>query len=764
MHVTGEHAAPPASFRPASRLERRLLAVLVLAAAVHAASTVLRTPGQEVLWADVLYALAYIGAGTLCVLRARRQRGQRWAWAALATGLFANCAGDIYYSLFFLNEATPAYPSPANWLWLAFYPATYLALVLFLRGTVKRFVVTMWLDALISALAVAAVAYAVAFEHLLDVSGGSIAVVLTNMAYPVGDLLLLVLVAVAAIFGGLVDRLWALLGLGFLSFAVADTWFAVQASTGRFLTGTPTESLWTLTAVLIAIAAVARPQEPTPPEARPWWHVMILPVVFASGSLALLVYGQDGAVPRVSVVLALASLVVGVVRANVNYWEATRLLETRQQALTDDLTGLRNRRGFILGLDSILREPGEDRPVAVLLIDLDRFKEINDALGHSVGDQLLTLVGPRMHACLREEDLLARLGGDEFAIALSSDADAKSAPAVAERIARALTTPFELDDITLHIGASIGIALCPDHGTDGPTLLQRADVAMYDAKGSGGGYRLYDPKRDSHSRDRLQTIEQLRAAITREELVVHYQPKVDLLSGQVPGVEALVRWRHPQRGLLLPEEFLPLAEQSGLMRPLTDHVLDTALAQLRTWRAHGWDLGVAVNVSASNLLDVALPLQVAAKLSEYGVPADRLSLEITETTIMADPVRARQVVKNLHDHGVLVSVDDFGTGYSSLAYLRHLAVRELKLDRDFVKDVCLDTRSSAIVRSTVDLAHSLGLHMVAEGVEDAESARKLTEYGCDIAQGHHYSRPVSAADLTEWLLDRHDDQPLPAAG
>jgi diguanylate cyclase (GGDEF)-like protein len=762
MHVTGPVAAQQDPFRPTGRPERSLLLAVVLAAAVHAVSTMLRSPGVDLPWADVLYALTFVGAALLCLGRARREPRRRWAWRALAVALGANVAGDVYYSLVLLPGLAPAYPSAADALWLTFYPAACVALVLFVRGTVERFVLTMWLDALISAFGVAAVALALGVAPLLDGpqtdggAGGATWGTALTLAYPLGDLLLLVVVAAAPVFSGLGNRTWVLLGAGFVSFAAADAWFAAQADAGAFRTGTPVEALWSLTAVLFALAAAAPPGAAAGPGMRPWWHVMLLPVTFAGGSLALLAHGQGGAVPRVAVLLAVACLVVGVVRANVNYWEACRLLESRVQARTDELTGLRNRRGFSGDLERALRRHQETQdPVAVLLIDLDRFKEINDALGHAVGDRLLAQVGPRMAECLREHDVLARLGGDEFAVLLSMDADRAAASALAERIAVALTRPFELPDISLHVGASIGIALCPEHAADGETLLRHADVAMYDAKGNGGGFRTYDPRRDAHSRDRLQTIEQLRTAIHHGRLIVYYQPKVDLVTGQVLGVEALVRWLHPQRGLLVPEDFLPLAEQSGLMRPLTDYVLEEALGQLKNWRAQGWDLGVAVNISASNLLDAGLPLQVAARLRKHGVPPSRLSLEITESSIMADPVRARQVVQNLHDHGVVVAVDDFGTGYSSLAYLRHLSVRELKLDRGFVRDVCRDSRASAIVRSTVDLAHSLGLHMVAEGVEDEEAARKLTEYGCDVAQGYHYSRPVPAEQLGSWLQEHH---------
>jgi len=330
----------------------------------------------------------------------------------------------------------------------------------------------------------------------------------------------------------------------------------------------------------------------------------------------------------------------------------------------------------------------------------------------------------------------------------------ESAEALAERALLALKMPFRLTGITLHVWASIGIAIRSTADDDGSNLLQQADIAMYDAKANGGGFRHYSASRDINTRDRLQTIEQLRESIDRDELVLHYQPMVELASGQVTSVETLVRWDHPTLGLLAPDRFLPLVEQTGLMRALTWHVLYYSLAQVRTWRDLGWEFSVSVNVSASNLLDVELPRTVAALLSRHGVPASALKIEVTESTIMADPARAQQVVSRLDELGVEVAVDDYGTGHSSLAYLRDLAVGTLKLDQSFIADIAADNRASAIVRSTTELAHSLGLRMVAEGVEDDASAAMLTGFGCDVGQGYLYSRPLPAPDLERWLRAR----------
>jgi diguanylate cyclase (GGDEF)-like protein len=399
-----------------------------------------------------------------------------------------------------------------------------------------------------------------------------------------------------------------------------------------------------------------------------------------------------------------------------------------------------------------------DRSCAVLMIDLDRFKEINDSFGHSVGDDLLRLVGPRLGSSLAPGDLLARMGGDEFAVLLP-DAGVERARDVAEAISTALRDPFVLGDMPLHVDASIGIALCPDHGRDRSLLLARADTAMYVAKRGRDDHQVWAPDGAPDSRDRLQTLEQLRDALETEQLLPHYQPKLDLRTGVVTGVEALVRWDHPARGMLHPDVFLGLAEQAGLMRRLALHVLERSLRDLRCWRAAGHDLSVAVNLSMSNLQDVALPEQVAMLLEATGVPADVLTLEITEHVLMADAARSHQVLAGLRALGVRLSIDDYGTGYSSLAYLRALPVHELKLDRSFITHLTSDPRAAAIVRSTLQLGQELGMTIVVEGVEDGHALATLRQWGCDVAQGYHIARPMPAGSFLDWLAARRADTP-----
>jgi diguanylate cyclase (GGDEF)-like protein len=420
----------------------------------------------------------------------------------------------------------------------------------------------------------------------------------------------------------------------------------------------------------------------------------------------------------------------------------------RHQALHDALTGLPNRTLLHRNAERALRADGES---AMLLIDLDRFKEVNDTLGHDHGDLLLVEVAARLRRAVRRGDTLARLGGDEFAVLLDGLPHRGAAVELAARLQDALRSPFALRGVSIELEASVGVALYPSHGTTVGTLLQRADVAMYEAKRGRHGIATYTAERDPYSADRLGLVAELRRAIAEGELVLHYQPKVALDSGRVVGMEALVRWQHPTRGLLAPDQFVPLAERTGAIADLTRWVVDAALAEHRAWRAAGIDLPVAVNLAAANIVDVALPDAIAALLARHGVGGDRLECEISEHTVMADPLRASEVLDRLRALGVRLSLDDFGTGHSSLAYLKRLPLDEVKIDRSFVSGMTADENDMVIVRSTIDLARNLGLSVVAEGVESEDTLAELASLRCDTAQGFHLSRPLPADALADWL-------------
>jgi diguanylate cyclase (GGDEF)-like protein len=385
--------------------------------------------------------------------------------------------------------------------------------------------------------------------------------------------------------------------------------------------------------------------------------------------------------------------------------------------------------------------------VAFLFLDLDHFKEINDSFGHGAGDDLLRQLGPRLTSTLRGTDILVRLGGDEFAVVLI-DADATYAMSVAERLMASLKEPFALDVMNAKVGASIGIALGPHHGSDATGLLRCADVAMYRAKLERVSIEVYNPQLDDEG-NWLRIAEELRVAVEERQFVLHYQPQLDLSTGEILGVEALLRWPHPRLGPVPPLKFLPVAEDAGLMPSLTALVLDTALAQCAAWRADGHLISVAVNVSPSNLLEAGFTELITEALDRYLLPAAALVLEITETCIITDFERSRTVIEELRDLGLIVSIDDFGAGFTSLAYLRDLAVGELKLDRTFVSGLVSPdkARDLSLVKSTIDLGHALGLRVVAEGVEDLETLDVLGRLGCDLAQGFYIAMPAPAEDV-----------------
>jgi diguanylate cyclase (GGDEF)-like protein len=423
------------------------------------------------------------------------------------------------------------------------------------------------------------------------------------------------------------------------------------------------------------------------------------------------------------------------------------------QALHDALTDLPNRNLLHERLTrAVLVAHRHSTPLALFFMDLDRFKDVNDSFGHHSGDILLQHVAQRLLATVRESDTVARLGGDEFAVLLPTT-DERGAAMTAKRILDALESPFTVEGQSFHVGASIGIAMYPQHGGDAATLMRRADVAMYAAKRSGAGFTTYTADRDEMTSIRLLLTSELRQAIENDHMVLHYQPKVSLQNGRTENVEALIRWQHPERGLTSPDGFIPLAEETGLMKPLTIWVLNEALRQHREWREAGIFLRVAVNFSARVLHDHELIDIVENALKTWDVEPSSLEVEITESAIMVDPERARETLAALHTRGIFTSIDDFGTGHSSLAYLARLPFDEIKVDKSFVLDMATNRDDRMIVQSVIALGHNFDLQVVAEGVDNQRTLDMLGKMGCDMAQGYYLSRPVAADQLITWLQD-----------
>ena len=701
---------------------------------------------------DVWLNLTFKAGVVLVVaLRGWSDRRMRPAWWSLGLGLFAAFLGSLAYYLHYRNQDPVPFPSLSDAGFVAFYVFAYFAVVLMLRDRIWPFPRSMWLDGLIASFTAAAIAAAFVLEPALRATGGPPATVAVTVAYAAADLLLVMFVAGALVLMGAGGRSWGWLAAGLTLFFVADALYVDAASTGTYDVGDPLDIGWTAARLCFIVAALQTVRQ-GPAIRRDTLRLLVAPAVCSVVAVALLYVGTRTELPAVAMLLALLAAVAALSRTALAFTELRGLAETRRQAVTDELTGLPNRRAFLGALHDATAAGPRRQTAAVLLLDLDRFKDVNDSLGHATGDELLRVVAARLAGVLRPRDVFARLGGDEFAV-LSPVSRAEDATIVAARLAGALDDPFEIGAAVLHVDASIGIALFPDQAADADELLQLADLAMYAAKERGAPALVYDDERDGAGRDRLELVAQLRSAIPSGQMFLEYQPKIALDTGRIVGVEALVRWRHPERGVLGPQHFVELAESSGTMRALTGAVLDLALAQTRRWHDAGMALTVAVNVSPSDLVDGAFPDRVERALAAHELPPGALVIEITENHVMEDREAATRALERLRLLGVGLSVDDFGTGYSSLAYLVELPVTEVKLDRAFVKPLIERPRASSVVHSTVRLAGALDLVVVAEGVEDAATLEALQCFGCDQAQGFHIGRPTVADQVAAKVAD-----------
>ena len=431
-----------------------------------------------------------------------------------------------------------------------------------------------------------------------------------------------------------------------------------------------------------------------------------------------------------------------------------QLAVLRRQAMYDPLTGLANRQMLIERLDSAIDAARAAKSiVALLVMDLDRFKDINDTFGHSYGDELLRDVGERLRIAVDTNDMVARLGGDEFAIVIVSARDSSKVAGIARRILNGFHQPFAIEGQLVEADASVGIAVYPDHGSDARTLLRRADVAMYAAKEANSGYAFHSSSHDSRTPEELALVVEMRGAMERNEFEMYYQPKLHLRSGLMTRAEALIRWNHPKRGLLAPGAFVPIAERTGLIKPLTDWILNRVMQQLDEWHTTGAPVHVAVNVSAKSLREQTLPAKIQTLLDKWHVDPRFVKIEITETGVVSDPAHALAIMAMMQSMGLRLSLDDFGTGYSSLTHLRQLPVDEIKIDKSFVMAMLESEADTTIVRTIIDLGRNLGKQVCAEGVETQEAWERLEAMNCDLAQGYWISKPVPAATLIEWLVD-----------
>ena len=743
------------------------MAVLTLGVIAYTVLSVFdRTSTRSGSFGHVLYTALNVLAAGLIAVRAYRVAAERLVWALIAAGMACSALGDVIYALWVPDGQSPSVADPA---YLAYYPLVYAGLLLLLRARLKRASIPIQLDSLVCALTMAAVAAALTAGPFHTAAMRAPETVLVGLIYPWGDLILLALAAgMLPIRGWRNEFRWILLLAGFVLFALADTAYLFETSAGSYRVGTLLDACWPASSLLLAMASWT-PSSSGIPAPKRGLAPYVTSVACTVVALVVTVVGHNS---RLASTLAALSLVAIAARFSVTFRDVSLSAENYKQAMTDELTALPNRRSLATALTaasgaSVAPAPALAGPSlvtrapprrALLLLDLYEFQEINDSVGRRFGDELLRHIANRLSSSLGDEDLLARVGDDLFAILMAEGTDLIAARAQAGRVLEALSEPFALDPITVQVDARIAIALCPDHCEHPHELLNRAETALPHAKSAASKIAVYDPAFELYRENDPTLVEELRATLfDGDQLTVHYQPKINASDESVHSVEALLRWRHPSRGLLLPEEFLPAAERAGLMRKVTNHTLGVALEQIRSWREQGIAAAVAVNLSTTNLLDLDLVGTVERLLRTHDLPGDALIAEITESALV-DSVRSRNTVAALQRLGVRISLDDYGTGWSSLARLQDVSVDELKLDKVFVARLAQDPRSVAIVRSTVALAQSLGAELVAEGVEDEATLSALRRYGCAITQGFVHTPPLPANDLQHWITSQRELQ------
>jgi diguanylate cyclase len=673
--------------------------------------------------------------------------GRRVALISLSVGVALWAAGSAVLN----SEGVPSsivFPAPGEWLFLAAYAGFAAFLLLDGQGDEPASAGT-WLDAAVACGGAGCLAGAVLVTPLADGFARQGVPLLVALTYPLLDLVL-----IAVVLGQVMLRQRAVnlrsasIVTGLVLFAVADTSLVRGLAGGRYDYGLVLDVCWLLGFLLLASAAC---------RLRIERDVVSSPRGFTSSSVVLaeavaltaLIFQPSGGARLYVVIPATVTLLAAGARMVLALRAARGAAEALRLSYTDDLTGLPNRRALTAKVDGGLSS-GE--PLGLLLLDLDGFKEINDSIGHAAGDMMLRILATRLRKAFQTRVLVTRLGGDEFAL-VAPHADPVQLLELAREVLDVVRKPARVDGLELEITGSIGLTVRETGDTECGDLLRRADVAMYQAKTDRSGALLYDAGRDEFTRQRLAMAEELRRAIGAGELEVWYQPQVEAVSGKVCAVEALIRWRHPVDGLISPGAFLPVARRSGLMGAISELVIDTVIADLSRWREAGLGFSAALNLAPPELLGGTVLHRMFERLHMAQLPAGSLTVEVTEDSFLAEPERARELLVQIRDQGVQVSIDDYGTGFSSLSYLRDLPVQELKIDRSFVAAVLSDPRSRMIVASTNQLAHGLGLRTVAEGVEDTATLAELVALGLDVVQGYHVAKPMPADQIAVWVAD-----------
>jgi diguanylate cyclase (GGDEF)-like protein len=744
VQTDGEATRPA---RPAT-VPAVVVVVLVLDLCLYLGAFLNHPTGYSFVLDGLLGNLVLVLPAVVCLTRAVLVPAQRVAFGLIGLAAAAFTGGNLVY-VFHVQFLTPVpYPSLADLGYLLPYPLLLAAVVVLARQQLRGLSRGTLLDGVLGVLACAAVGSVLTLRPALDALSGSWPAVVVGGAYPVADLTLVaIIVGVITLRGGRPGATWLWLGSGMVTFAVADTVYLHRVAAGTYLVGTPLDGVWAVGLTLMAIAATL-PYTPGVRRTVQASQALLLPNVYSLIGVGVLIHGSLSRhrLPLYAIALTAATLLTAVKRTAVGFTAVRELAFSRRQARTDELTQLPNRRSFDEEVQRILADHPAGAELALLMIDLNDFKTVNETFGHHSGDELLRQIGPRLRPELRADDVLARLRGDKFGLVLP-DCDRARALAVAGRLQAVIELPFLVEHELQTVGAGIGIALAPEHGVDLAVLMQYADAAMQEAKTGDVAVQVYDPARHGTTQERLNA----REALAQHELFLVYQPQFDLQDGRMVGVEALVRWQHPERGLLFPDAFLPFFEHAGLTAELTLRVVELAAAQARTWRLGGNDLQMSINLSPSALLRPDLIESIGDTLIGYEMTPASLTVEITENAMMLDIDRSRRALTDLRALGVQLSLDDYGTGYCSLTYLRDLPLTEVKIDRSFVMHLVPESTDAAIVASTVALAHTLGMRTVAEGIENPEVLRFLSDLGCDIGQGYLLGRPMPPEKLLQFV-------------
>jgi diguanylate cyclase (GGDEF)-like protein len=716
---------------------------------------------------DVVLLVLAVPAAAMSAFAARSAHGRlRTAWVALTVGLTGWAIGEVIWTYYELVLHQSPFPSIADAFFLMLPAGACAALLLFPSQDSGHSRGRLFLDGVIVAGSLFLVSWVTVLGPVYEAGAPDRLGFVISLAYPISDVLILTVAAVVLVRAPADQRaVLTLLTVGLACIALADSSFTYLAATGQYESGNAIDMGWVAGFLFITVAAAAGREAAHDRHGvtgLPSWASMWLPyaplllagIVAAAEPPKIL---QSGPVEAIGILLVAA--VLG--RQFLAVSENRRLLETvAEQARRDPLTGLANRILFDERLTHAMQLRERDvLTVGLVALDLDDFKLVNDTLGHHAGDQLLIGVAERLLGCVRIGDTVARLGGDEFAVLIEDRVDHSNV--VARRIVESFAQPFVIDGEHVSVRPSVGLALAePDEpGVSAEDLLKRADMAMYSAKRARtGAVHTFSPNMQPPSSNEkgmfqrhLPSLGELRQALEQFELTLVYQPKFDLRTSRIVGVEAMLRWTHPERGLLTPEEFLPLVRRHNLMGAVNDFVLSRALDDALAWHDASVAVPVAVNFSAPTLANLTLPAAIGRALSERGLGPAALTVEITEHQLLDNLERTQEVLKQLRDNGIRIAIDDFGSGYSTLSYLRDLAVDEVKLDRAFSAPILVDQRAAAVVRAVVELVHSLDLILVVEGVEDAETAARLRDYGCDLGQGYFYSPPVTSEELLALL-------------